>query len=431
MPLPDTTETDNNFLIGRSWNSMYRDRYSFQRDTLLEEATRAWRLNPLARRLTNLFKIYNVDGLSFKCEDKPTMKFLEEFWNHELNQMDDQLEEISNEIFLTGNLFPLFSVNTDGMSFIRIYPTDQIEEIITAPNDLRQEQAYTTKATMQAEARTFFNLPTAPEFMRHTTINRLAGTVWGEGEIWPDLPWLGRYASWLEDRVRLNRYRSAFMYIVQGQYTSEAQKKERQRSLNANPPIPGSVLVTDQSEQWGVMAPNLDSFDSSVDGQAIKRMIAVNHVPMHYLAEPESSTRTTADAAGTPTFKSFENHQKTFVKIVTSILKTAAARRAQKDNKVSADAEIKVLAGDATERDNAALALATSQIVQSIGDMYDRKLLDESEYLRLVYRFMGEVRDKNLPTPKGLRKPVDQPANVRAEGLSTDLDTGDVKATKQ
>jgi hypothetical protein len=427
----DTTETEQTFLIGQSWNGLYRDRYSYQRDTLLEEAIRAWRLNPLARRLTNLFKIYNVDGIGYKCEDTDTQKFLDEFWNHELNNMDDMLEEISNELFLTGNLFPAYSVGMDGMTFVRIFPTDQIHEIVTAPNDLRQEQAYITKPlSMDVESKTFFNLPTAPVFMRHHAINRLAGTVWGEGEIWSDLPWLGRYASFLEDRVRLNRYRQAFIYDVSVEGMSPDQIKARKAEIQRNPPASGSVNVHDANETWDIKSPKLDSGDAERDGLAIKKMIAVNHVPMHYLAEPESSTRTTADAAGTPTFKAFENHQDTFKKIIKNILQTAVKRKSEKDAKVSTSAKIEIIAGDATERDNAALALGTSQIVQSIGELYDRKLLDESEYLRLVYRFAGETLPDDFKAPKGIRKPVvKQPdeGNQPANGLTTDKDTGDVK----
>lgn len=433
----DTTETENTILIGTPWQGLYRDRYGYDRDTLLEEAIRAWRLNPLARRLSNLFKIYNVDGISYECEHEGTKKFLDAFWNHDLNKMKRKLEKISNEIFLTGNLFTLYSTDASGMTYFRIFPTDQIAEIITAGNDMEQELEYITKElSMDVSAQTFKNprgltVTQQSVVMRHDSINQLAGTAWGEGEIWPDLPWLGRYATWLEDRVRLNHFRSAFMYVVQGQFKDNNAKRERQRELNANPPRPGTVLVTDPSEQWGIMSANLDSFDASVDGEAIKKMIAVNHVPMHMLAEAESSTRTTADAAGTPTFKGFENHQNTFIEIIEDILRTVVQRRAEKDTNVDKNAVIKVTSADATERDNAALALATGQIVASIGEMYDRELIDESEYLRLVYRFSGETAPKNANIVKGIRKnlsmPKNAPANTSAGAVKVDAASGDVK----
>jgi len=433
------SETEQTFLLGQQFDSMYRDRYSYERTSLLEEAVRAWRLNPLARRLANLYKIYNTDGISFTCDHTNTLKFLDEFWNHDLNQMNDMLEEISNEVFLTGNLFPLFSVDPSGMTFLRIFPTDQIAEIVTAENDLRQETEYVTKQIdMNVDSRTFVNahskpVNSTPVFMEHYTINKLAGTVWGEGEIWPDLPWLSRYAVWLEDRVRLNHYRSTFMYVVQGKFTNDEEKKARQKYLNSHPPQSGTVLVTDPNEQWGIMSANLDAFDASVDGMAVKKMIAVNHVPMHYLAEPESSTRTTADAAGTPAFKGFENHQTTFIRIIKRILTIALKRRALKDASVDPNAVITVTSADATERDNAGLALATSQIVSAIGDMYDRELIDEPEYMRLVYRFAGEIVPQNVKPRKGIRKiikdtyPTPAPIEPAAGNIKLDTKTNDVK----
>lgn len=425
-------ETEQTILIGQPWNNLYRDRYSYERDSILEEAVRAWRLNPLARRLTNLYKIYNVDGINFKCDDPETDKFLRVFWNHDLNQIDETLEEISNEIFLTGNLFPLYSVDNSGMTYIRIFPTDQIAEIKTANNDIKQEIAYITKpVSMDAEPQTFRNprgLPTVntPNFMQHYTINKLAGTAWGEGEIWPDLPWLGRYASFLEDRVRLNRYRQAYMYDVAISGIDEEKVKLRKAELRNNPPQPGSVNIHDESEKWTVIAPNLSSGEAEKDGLTLKKMIAVNHAPMHYLAEPESSTRTTADAAGTPAFKAFEDNQRIFKRVIQRILTIAVQRRAERDNKIKTDAKIEIISADATERDNAGLALATGQIVSAIGEMYDRKLLDESEYIRLVYRFAGETAPEG-EAPKGIRKPLEKPANTSQSGLKTDAETGEVK----
>jgi hypothetical protein len=217
---------------------------------------------------------------------------------------------------------------------------------------------------------------------------------------------------------------------VQGQFKSEADKQARQRQLNANPPRPGQVLVTDPSEQWGIMSAQLDSFDASVDGMAIKKMIAVNHVPMHMLAEPESSTRTTADAAGTPTYKAFENSQASFKRILESILQTVLTKRMQFDSRIPKTAKVKIKAADTTERDNAGLALATSQIVTALGDLFDRELIESDEYMRLVYRFAGEVQPAKA-VPHGIRKPLNaKSAAPNAGGIKINTETGETR-TKQ
>jgi hypothetical protein len=427
----DTAETEQTFLIGNQWTGSYRDRYSFDIDQLIQDSIMAWRVNPLARRLAELFKIYNVDGIGYTCEDKATKKALDEFWNDDLNNIEETLEEISNEIFLTGNLFPLYTVNNIGNTYVRIYPTDQIYKIHTAENDVRQELAYTTRAiAMEVESKTFFNNTSMPVFMQHKTINRLAGSVWGEGEMWPDLDWLGRYVMLLKDRVRLNHYRNLHIYDVEIEGLNDEQLKKRKNEILKNPPKDGDINVHGNKEKWTVLKPDLQSGDAEKDILAIKKLIATNHVPLHMLAEPESSTRTTADAAGTPTYKSFENHQNTFKRIIKSILKIVAGRKSAKNNKVSDSVQIEVTSADITERDNAALALATTQIVSAIGEMYDREAITLEEYQRLTYRFMGEVLPTNLPK-EAKRKPLGNQNNVYNEYIKTNTETGETRVKEQ
>ncbi len=143
-PPPSATATSTQ---GTDWNGVYRDRYNYQREVVQDEAILAWRLNPMARRITNLQKQYIIDGIEFDCKDKTVTDFLQEFWNHALNKIGEHLGQWADELTLTGNLFLAITTDKSGMSYVRVYPTDQIAEIETAPNDIQQEQAYLPKAT--------------------------------------------------------------------------------------------------------------------------------------------------------------------------------------------------------------------------------------------------------------------------------------------
>ena len=168
--------------------------------------------------------------------------------------------------------------------------------------------------------------------MLHYAINRPVGAVRGESDLAPLLRWLSRYAAWLEDRARLNRYRNAFLYVVKARYASEAERLARQAALNANPPAPGSILVTDESETWDVISPKLEADDAGDDGLALKKMIAAGAgLPLHFLAEPECATRTTAEAAGGPTFRHFEQRQEFFLWMMGDLARIALRRRARLD----------------------------------------------------------------------------------------------------
>ena len=162
------------------------------------------------------------------------------------------------------------------------------------------------------------------------------------------------------------------------------------------------ILVTDETESWGVLAPELSSFEAGEDGLALKKMIAVGAgVPPHYLAEPESSTRTTAEAAGTPTFRGLEQTQQFFLEIITEIATLAVAHRKKYDRRMLPDAKIKAVGPDITERDNSTLALAVSRVYPAVSELFDREGIDETELLRIVYRMAGEAQP---PKPKAMKR---------------------------
>jgi len=424
-------ENDNTFFIGDNASGLYRDRFEYDRATVLSECLRAWRVSPVARRIVKLYTEFIIgEGLTIKSDHTATQKFLQDWWTHPLNKMAEQIPQWCDERTRSGNLFFLISPMPDGMSFVRAVPAELIKEIQTAENDIMQEQYY---IPVIQEAGTWKAYdPTQPiidsegnseAFMLHYTTNKPVGVIWGEPDLAPLLPWIGRYSTWLEDRVRLNHFRAAFMYAVAGNYENETARKNREREINANPPKSGSVLVTNknQGEEWGILSAQLDAFDASTDGLGLKKMIALGaEIPLHYLAEPESSTSTTADAAGTPTFRGLEQKQTEFINMIVDLATIAVRIRKEVDRRVNPEATIEVEAPDITERDNSNLALAASRIEPVAADLFDREMIEADEMLRLTYRMAGEVWEEGKEV-KGKRRPL------KPEGGGGSQPTTDIK----
>jgi hypothetical protein len=113
-------------------------------------------------------------------------------------------------------------------------------------------------------------------------------------------------------------------------------------------------------------------------------------IPLHFLAEPESSTRTTAEAAGGPTFRRFQQRQEYFLWMLTDILRVVIERRARLDPSIDPHAIIELSGTDISARDNSELASAAADILSVAMELRDRELIDDAEFLRLVYRFTGE-----------------------------------------
>lgn len=299
-------ETENTLLVG-AWQAgdSPRDRLAYDRQDVLTDCMDAWRFNPLARRITELTTNYvSGGGFVLSCPHAATQAFVERFWEHRLNHLSLRTGELSDELVLSGNLFLLISTDASGMSYLRVIPSADIDRIESSGADIEQELRYVGKPGLDGDERIYLAYQPGkdrPEenggfspVMLHYAVNRPVGSQWGESDLAPILKWLSRYSAWLEDRVRLNRFRNAFVYVVRARFANETVRSNRQAQLALHPPAPGSVLVTDENEEWSVIAPKLEALDASSDGLAIKKMIAAGvGLPLHFLAEPESSTKTT------------------------------------------------------------------------------------------------------------------------------------------
>lgn len=438
-------------LAGRSGASdtYPRDRRDFDRREILSEALEAWRSNPLARRIVELTSQYVVGGgLGVEAKNERTQRFIQSFWNHRLNRMPTRAFDLCDELTRTGNLFIILSTDPSGMSYVRALPTADVLEIESQDNDVEQElrvwEAPDLGSTRPVQSgpggilgypwKAYDENSDAPgpegfdPVILHYAVNRPVGAKWGESDLAPMLRWLARYNAWLEDRARINRYRQAFIYVVKAAFTSQAERLQRQAELNANPPNPGSILVADSSEEWSVMAPSLASHEAGEDGLALKKMIAVGSGnPLHFLAEPESATRTTAESAGGPTFRHYEQRQQFFLWLIEDLVRAAVRRRALVDARIPLKTEISVRGADISARDNSALAIAASSVIHSFLRLRERGLIDDAELLRLAYRFAGEVVDVEEMLRRGAASPPrpGSPAGIQANPAQVDPARGE------
>jgi len=431
-------ETDNTITLGASsWDSNFRDRLNYDRGKILTQAITAWRSNPIARRIIELTTEFVIgDGLSFHAPQNAE-KTLRDFWKHPLNNLDEQLPEWADEAWRTGDLFLLISVDGGGQVYVRALPSESIGVIETAENDYRQELLYKRDAMDEnpwpAFSLSIFDLQNGEGrggAILHFPLNRAVGASFGESDLAPILYWIGLYRQWLEDRSRLNYFRQMFSFILQRPFASQAEKEAYMRDFIAKLPTKsGGVLGLDPNETLGVLNPNLASFEAEADGLALKRMIAIGAgIPMHYLAEPEESTRTTAEAAGTPTFKRFKRRQmylanvvKTLLQVVLSIHRSSSVvpSRVGPSSVVrhpSSLSDIRIITPDITEKDNANLAIAVQRVVTAFAPLYNAKLIEPKEFIRLVYRFVAE----NIPEKIGDFAPI----NVRGGGTKMPTDPG-------
>jgi hypothetical protein len=94
--------------------------------------------------------------------------------------------------------------------------------------------------------------------------------------------------------------------------------------------------------------------------------------------------------------------------VVQTLLSTVVAIRLKTRPELSSRTDIHILTPDITEKDNASLAIAVQRIVTAFAPLYNAKLIEPKEFVRLVYRFVAET----MPEAVGDFAPV----NVRGGG---------------
>ncbi len=388
----------------RPWSELAQD----DRDAL-----EAWRTNPLARNIIRLTTAYVVGrGIQITSTVPRVARWLKRFWHHPQNRIPARLPGLCDELALTGELFIILYTNpVDGMSYLRVKPASSIDRIETDPDDLERELRFHEIVAGDPTGR-WWEGDSVPHplhspspftergkggevqpLMLHYAVNRPVGAVRGESDLAPILPWLKRYARWLEDRVRLNRYRTTFLWDVTVQGT-EADIRSAQARYRT-PPEPGSVNVHGPTETWEAKRPHIEADDAAPDGRALRMILSAGAgMPLHWMGEPEGSTRTTAKESAQPALQHLVARQLYFVWVLKDIVRHAAARAAALGHLnlrgVPEDLSLRETVEDMTREDNLALAQATKEMATALALMADRGWVDDATARAWLAKFAGE-----------------------------------------
>src|SRR3990172_7809844 len=187
------------------WASTYdatKDRPWFQRHENLTDALAAWRTNPLARRIVNLTRDHVWgNGIRPTSRINAVQKWLDRFWNHELNNMGERWPVWIDALTTDGEVFPTFHQNeVDGMVFVRALAAVQVEGLKWRANDYEQVTGVGQRVPGQIELVWWPTLLTAEpgqSFAGQFAVNKPLGATRGDGDLATALPWLAFYGGWL------------------------------------------------------------------------------------------------------------------------------------------------------------------------------------------------------------------------------------------
>jgi hypothetical protein len=298
----------------------------------------AYNSNPLAFAVVELTTSFVLgEGITVSASNQRVQRVIDDFWHHPENRMDERIDSLCTELSLYGEQFIHFFVNKyDGTVIIRQIDPSLIDQIETDPEDIEKPLRFHRRPIGQVmvatsgdpypvitdhqEMETQGTWFKAGDEVLHIAINKVSNAKRGKSDLATLLPWLRRYRDWLTDRARINRFKAAFLWDVT---LKGADKKtvDRRKMEYTNPPVPGSVIIHNETETWSAIEPKISANDVSADGRAIKLMVAVGAMlPEHYLSDGDYGNRATASEMSLPTLLKFKRRQRVVRYMLTGIL---------------------------------------------------------------------------------------------------------------
>jgi hypothetical protein len=145
--------------------------------------------------------------------------------------------------------------------------------------------------------------------VQHIAINRHIYERRGRPEAFKMLPWARAYHEWLENRARQNFWRGAILFWVKLLMATPAQVLAKLAAYK-KPPQPGSLVVSNDKEEWTQFAPNVGASDAGEDGRQLRAMAATGaRLPESWLSDGADANLATAKAQALPAIRSFGEWQ--------------------------------------------------------------------------------------------------------------------------
>lgn len=372
----------------------------------------AYNANPLAFAIIELTTSFVLgEGVTISANNKRVQQVINTFWDNPENRMDERVYSLCTELALYGEQFIHFFVNKyDGSVIIRQIDPSLIDQIETDPQDVEKHIQYHRRPIGQTMSATSGDPPgveisgkeidnqgtwfEAGSEVCHVAINKVSNAKRGKSDLATLLPWLRRYKDWLTDRVRINKFKTAFMWDV---CLTGADKKtiDRKKMEYSNAPEPGSVLIHGEGEKWSAVEPKIAGADASSDGRAIKLMVAVGaSLPEHYLSDGDNGNRATAGAMSLPTLLKFKRRQR-IIRYMLTIIIDRVISEAQRVGKIGprVDTSYNVLFPEIDSGEHGTLAHAASTIVSALTAAKAQGWVSDETAMKMLFEYCGEEID--------------------------------------
>lgn len=324
------------FLIGQGGGVFGTDQYSYQE--MLESAQRLYYTNPHARAIVrNLVKFVLGKGPSITFDQKKYKKKVREIWDDFVvrNRVSKKEKEWATRLFRDGEFFlRKFIDGTDGGMKIRFIragaianPKDRTFDgktenvtfgIGTDPDDVEEVINY-----YQIDSTGNLKVVIPADEVIHEKIHADSDQKRGLSTLVVCAKRIKQYDDWLEDRIALNKIRSAIALIRKVPGSAQTVKKIRDENLSDDLSETrkkqkafqrATVITASQGIEYEMLSPNINATDVKDDGRALLLSIAaaVGFPEMLLTADYANSNYSSSLIAQNPFVREIEEWQDFF-----------------------------------------------------------------------------------------------------------------------
>jgi len=278
----------------------------------LEDAFGAWCVNSFARSYVDYIKFFVIGrGTTVSAEDTDVegQKRIDLFIK--ANDWTLMEKDITGESARDGEIFVRFHATNkfrieSAVSLISLI--DPLEVIDILVDDKGEPEFYLRRWNVPGSS-----IPKEEEIpaseIHHIKLNSSHNEQRGRSDLLPALPWLKMHKAWLTDMARRNYYSGAVNWDVK---VGAGIKPTDVSAKYPTGPMPGTVIVHGENEEWTVNSPDMKYADSTSGARAIKLMIcALFKMPESWFGDTGESNLATTAALAMPTLKAFIDRQDT------------------------------------------------------------------------------------------------------------------------
>ena len=292
----------------REWSRSTRER-------VLSNTHAAADRNPtanLAVRLTSNFVIGSGFRLTTKCAEVDTL--LNEFIESADNRIRQYERQIIKGVLTDGELMLRLFISDDGKTTAVPMRPWECQSINTELGFFRRIEHFRfqfqkTEGDDPGGENDTETADVPADEVLFIAFNNQAYELRGKPQLYVILSWLKAHKDWLENRARLNYWRSVIIWLVRSTgYSAQAQAALAARW--ARPPTPGSVSVESDKVSVEALHNPIDAGGAAEDGRQMKLMVGNGvGLPEYMLGDGSNANLASSTSQELPALVLFVEYQ--------------------------------------------------------------------------------------------------------------------------